>query len=73
MAVCEKTFGIYSKPPYQNQFILVPPREEVPREKAGGFDCARDHRRHPRETKGLECKVTKISDSVCGPGSNCCP
>jgi arsenite methyltransferase len=73
MAVCEKTFGIYSKPPYQNQFILVPPREEVPREKAGGFDCARDHRRHPRETKGLEYKVTKISDSVCGPGWNCCP
>jgi arsenite methyltransferase len=73
MAVCEKTFGIYSKPPYQNQFILVPPREEVPREKAGGFDCARDHRRHPRETKGWEYKVTKISDSVCGPGSNCCP
>jgi arsenite methyltransferase len=73
MAVCEKTFSIYSKPPYQNQFILVPPREEVPREKGGVFDCSRDHRRHPRETKGLEYKVTKISESVCGPGSNCCP
>jgi arsenite methyltransferase len=73
MAVCEKTFGIYSKPPYQDQFILVPPREEVPHEKAGVFDCSRDDRRHPRESKGLEYKVTKISDSVCGPGSNCCP
>jgi ubiquinone/menaquinone biosynthesis C-methylase UbiE len=73
MAVCEKTFAIYSKPPYENEFILVPPREEVPREKAGVFDCSRDHRRHPCETKGLEYKVTKISDSVCGPGSNCCP
>jgi arsenite methyltransferase len=73
MAVCEKTFGIYSKPPYQDQFILVPPREEVPREKAGVFDCSRDHRRHPRESKGIEYNVTKISDSVCGPGSNCCP
>jgi arsenite methyltransferase len=73
MAVCEKTFDIYSKPPYRDQFILMPPREEVPREEAGIFDCARDHRRQPRESKGLEYKVTKISDSVCGPGSNCCP
>jgi arsenite methyltransferase len=73
MAVCEKTFGIYSKPPYQDQFILVPPREEVPREKAGVFDCSRDYRRHPRESKGIEYDVTKISDSVCGSGSNCCP
>jgi arsenite methyltransferase len=73
MAVCEKTLSIYSKPPYQNQFILVPPREEVPHQKAGVFDCSRDHRRHPRETKGLEYKVTKISESACGPGSNCCP
>jgi len=72
IAVCEKTFEIYSKPPYQDQFILVPPREEVPREKAGEFDCSRDHIRHPRETKGVEYRVTKISDSICGPGSNCC-
>ena len=73
MAVCEKTFSIYSQAPYRNQFILVPPREEVPPEKAAVFDCSRDHRRHPRESKGLEYKVTKISESVCGPGSHCCP
>ncbi|HWP22930.1 MAG TPA: methyltransferase domain-containing protein [Candidatus Binatia bacterium] len=73
MAVCEKTFEIYSKPPYKDQFILVPPREEIPKDKAGVFDCSRDHRRHPRETKGMEYKATKISERVCGPGSNCCP
>ena len=73
MAVCEKTFDIYSKPPYKDQFILVPPREEVAREGAGVFDCSRDHKRHPRETKGLEYNVTKISNGVCGPGTNCCP
>jgi len=73
MAVCEKTFDIYSKPPYKDQVIVVPPHEEVPHEQAGEFDCSRDHKRHPRETKGLEYKVTKISDGVCGPGSNCCP
>ena len=73
MAVCEKTFDIYSKPPYKDQFILVPPREEVAREGAGVFDCSRDHKRNPRESKGLKYNVTKISDGVCGPGTSCCP
>jgi arsenite methyltransferase len=73
IAVCEKTFEIYSKPPYQDQFILVPPREEVSQDKAGVFDCSRDHRRDPRETKGMDYKVTQNSGSACGPGSNCCP
>jgi ubiquinone/menaquinone biosynthesis C-methylase UbiE len=72
IAVCEKTFEIYSKSPYQDQFILVPPREEVPAESAGVFDCSRDDRRHPRETKGLEYKVTARSGSTCGPSSGCC-
>jgi arsenite methyltransferase len=73
MAVCDKTFKLYSQPPYTGQFILVPPREEIVLEDAGPFDCARDHRRHPRETKGAEFKVTQLSGSVCRPGSNCCP
>jgi ubiquinone/menaquinone biosynthesis C-methylase UbiE len=73
MAVCEKTFEIYSKPPYKDQFVLVPPREEIPKDKAGVFDCSRDHRRHPRETKGMEYRATRISERVCGPDSNCCP
>jgi hypothetical protein len=72
MAVCEKTFEIYSKPPYQDQFILVPSHQEVAREQARTFDCARDHKRHPRETKGNEYSVTKAGAGVCGPGSNCC-
>ena len=72
MAVCEKTFEIYSKPPYQDHFILVPPNQQVGREQARTFDCAREHKRHPRETKGNESSVTKIGAGVCGPGSNCC-
>lgn len=73
VAVCEKTFEIYSKPPYQDEFILVPPREEVALQNAGAFDCSRDHKRHPRETKGMEYKATELSGRVCGPDSNCCP
>jgi len=72
-AVCDKTFRLYSQPPYAGQFILVPPREEVAVEDAGVFDCTRDHERHPRETKGEQFKLTQLSGSVCGPNSNCCP
>lgn len=73
MAVCDKTFKLYSQAPYAGQFILVPPREEVAPDNAGLFDCSRDHKRHPRETKGMDYNVTKMSSSVCGPDSNCCP
>jgi len=73
MAVCDKTFNLYAQPPYAGQFISVSPREEVIQENAGVFDCARDHKRHPRETKGVEFKITQLSGAVCGPGSNCCP
>jgi ubiquinone/menaquinone biosynthesis C-methylase UbiE len=72
MAVCEKTYDIYSKAPYKDQFVLVPPRQEVPPEQAGAFDCSRDQRRHARETKGLDYKVTAAGET-CGPGSSCCP
>jgi ubiquinone/menaquinone biosynthesis C-methylase UbiE len=71
VAVCDKTFKLYSQPPYQDQFILVPPLVEVALEDAGVFDCARDHRRHPRETKGTDYKLT-IAGNTCGPGSDCC-
>lgn len=73
IAVCEKTFQIYSKPPYQDQFIQILPREEISLEKAALFDCARTDRRHPRETKGMDYKETQSSPSACGPASNCCP
>jgi len=72
-AVCDKTYRLYSQAPYAGQFVLVPPREEVLLDNAGVFDCSCDHKRHPRETKGIAYNVTKISGGVCGPNSNCCP
>jgi arsenite methyltransferase len=72
VAVCDKTFKLYSQPPYTGQFILLPPRQEVPFDSAGLFDCSRDHRRQPRETKGEGFRVTQLSGTVCEPGSNCC-
>ena len=72
IAVCDKTFKLYSRPPYEGQLVLVPPRQEVPLDEAGGFDCSRDHKRAPRETKGLEYKETQLSSTLCGPDSTCC-
>jgi ubiquinone/menaquinone biosynthesis C-methylase UbiE len=73
VAVCDKTYQIYSKPPYKDQFILIPPREQVPVGEAGVFDCSRDSKRHPRETKGMDYRAITTSSGVCGPGSACCP
>ena len=73
IAVCDKTFKLYSQAPYQDQFIMLPPRQEVPLDKAGLFDCSRDHKRHPRETKGVGYKVTSAAAGACTPGSACCP
>jgi arsenite methyltransferase len=73
IAVCDKTFKLYSQPPYQDQFLLLPPRQEVPLDKAGLFDCSRDHRRRPRETNSVGYNVTSAAASACTPGSACCP
>ncbi|MGH7825763.1 MAG: methyltransferase domain-containing protein [Candidatus Binatia bacterium] len=72
IAVCEKTYRLFSKAPYENQFVLVPPKEEVPLESARVFDCSRDSKRHPRESKGVEYKVTSAAGAACAPGSGCC-
>jgi arsenite methyltransferase len=68
MAVCEKTFRIYSSAPYSDEILPVPPLEAVAPESAPGFDCSRDTVRHPRETKGLEYRTTTNgSATCCGP------
>ena len=68
MAVCEKTFRIYSSAPYTQEILPVPPLEAVASESAPVFDCSRDTARHPRETKGLEYRATTNGDATCcGP------
>lgn len=53
IAVCDKTYQIYARPPYRGDVILIPPREEIPLEDARPFDCSRDVERPAWETKGL--------------------
>ncbi len=63
-AVCEKTFAILSSDPYAAAIIPVEPIRAVDGEKAL-FDCARPHRRDPRETKGASYALTKAPQGDC--------
>jgi len=71
MAVCDKTFNIYNREPYASQIIAVNPIENIEIENAAEFDCRRTAKRHPRETKGLEYKVTDLSGEICS-ADGCC-
>lgn len=74
-AVCDKTFTIMTGPsgPYSQDVVPVPPREEIPLDRAAAFDCRRETLRNPRETKGLEYRVTitRSDEPRCGP-DGCC-
>lgn len=70
-AVCDKTFQIYSKSPYQNEFILVPPAKDIPLSKAKSFNCQQTEERDPRETKEIRYKKTAKQASVCMEGGCC--
>ena len=73
MAVCDKTFQIYSRPPYADEVTPLPPVEEIPLAEARPFNCRVDAVRDPRETKGtapLGLTLLQIDDG-CGP-IGCC-
>jgi SAM-dependent methyltransferase len=75
MAVCDKTFRIYTHPDssYSRDILPVLPRQDIPLEAAQPFDCSRTTVRHPRETKGLEYRATIAGDSsACCEPETCC-
>lgn len=73
VAVCEKTFGVYSKAPYREHFDLVEPRVRVPAEELRPFPCGVGALlRDPKETKGEGYLETTEARPVCTPGSGCC-
>ncbi len=72
MAVCGKTFEIYSHEPYASQITPVPPSEAVPVDEATEYDCHRNVVRHARETKGQDYDATQLPGSDCCGGEGCC-
>ena len=71
-AVCDKTYNLYRKAPYQQFFEFVDPLEDVPLAEAKPFDCSRTTLRHPKETKGRDYDVTKQGNNQCCDGGSCC-
>jgi len=72
MAVCEKTFRLYTQEPYARDIVPVTPRIPVTADSPKPFDCARDVVRHPRETKGREYQVTtETVAACCGNNGHC--
>lgn len=67
MAVCDKTFRIFTNPagPYAESIIGVRPNVEVPRDVAKTFD--------PGQTKGQDYEETQMNEGgACGSGNACC-
>lgn len=71
MAVCEKTFRLYTREPYAHDIIPVRPLTPIALADATPFDCTRDSVRNPRETKGLEYRATTDAAACCEPGKCC--
>lgn len=73
IAVCDKTFHLLQRDPYANMFAPVEPRDAVPLEGALPFDCRRNARRDPRESKGAGYNVTTADSDQCdADGAPCC-
>jgi ubiquinone/menaquinone biosynthesis C-methylase UbiE len=70
-AVCDKTFQLYRKAPYQDCFEFVEPRTEIPLSEAKPFACESGKLRHPRETKGQDYSATTAASQCCDGGSCC--
>ncbi len=75
-AVCDKTFNLYQKAPYQGFFEFIEPRTAILLAEAEPYDCTRTVLRHPRETKGMEYDATTTASQCCDSGSgssgSCC-
>ena len=70
-AVCDKTFNLYRKAPYNEYFEFIEPREPIALADAKPFDCSRTALRHPKETKGQEYNATTEATSCCTDGGCC--
>jgi arsenite methyltransferase len=70
-AVCGKTYDVYKRAPYAEQFEFIDPRTPVPFDQVKEFNCSITRLRDPRETKGVAYDATTEASDCCGP-EKCC-
>ena len=71
-AVCDKTFQLYRKAPYNHCFAFIEPLKEIPLAEAKPFDCLGMRLRHPKETKGQDYNATTATSQCCDAGNGGC-
>ena len=70
VAVCRKTYEIFSREPYVDQFERIAPREAVSNPQP--FPCTGGVLlRHPRQSKGQDYDLTSGPGDCCEPGQCC--
>lgn len=72
MAVCDKTYQLMHKAPYDGFFEPIDPLQDIPLDQAKLMDCPEQRVREPRETKGAEFFITQGAGNECCDGSTPC-
>ncbi len=72
MAVCDKTFKMYTQSPYADKITPIPPATEVALKDAKPFDCHGVPTRSPKETKQGSPLLTLMPDGDCCSTDGCC-
>jgi len=72
MAVCDKTFRIYTSEPYASQIIPISPTTDISLEDAEPFDCRREALRSPQETKSGQPTLDVLPGADCCGDTGCC-
>lgn len=72
MAVCDKTFNIYTSGPYASQITPIEPALEVSLDAAPQFNCHREAVREPRESKSGQPTLGLLPGGDCCGETDCC-
>ncbi len=72
MAVCDKTYNIYTQAPYQNEVIGIAPEKLIPLEEAAEFSCRNNEVRSAKDAKVNSADITILPGEDCCGSNGCC-
>jgi arsenite methyltransferase len=72
MAVCDKTYHIYTTGPYADQITPVPPAVDVPLDDASEYNCRANAVRPASDTKRGKGELTILPADECCDQTGCC-
>ena len=68
MAVSDTAYRRFTDGPYSSDVVAILPHAPVPIDQARPYNCVRDARRSPAETKGEGCDPTPSGTEPCCGG-----